>query len=117
MTTYLDWKDKKLDGKTYDVVIIGAGIAGLTAAIYAKRAHKSVIVLEEKTHGGQIIQTFGIANWPGEISISGVDLMNNVHEQVKSLRANFDYVDVNKIEKDGDEYTVWSDEFWYKVRP
>ena len=50
----------------YDVVIVGAGIAGLTAAIYAKRAGKSVLVLEGKTYGGQIINTFQIENWPGK---------------------------------------------------
>ncbi|MDO4526474.1 MAG: thioredoxin-disulfide reductase [Candidatus Saccharibacteria bacterium] len=116
MTTYLNWKDKKLDGKTYDVAIIGAGIAGLTAAIYARRAHKSVIVFEQRTHGGQIIQTFHIENWPGEECISGVDLMNNVFKQTEKLRANFEYLDIQKIEKDGDLWKLSSDDYWYKAR-
>ena len=47
--------------KQYDVVVIGAGIAGMTAAIYVKRAGKNVIVLDAKTYGGQIIQTMDIS--------------------------------------------------------
>ena len=89
------------DPYTYDVAIIGAGMAGLTAAIYAARANKSVIVLEGKTHGGQIITSNKIANYPGIPSVSGVDLMNNVYEQAKKLGAVIEYEEVLGAELDG----------------
>ena len=53
--------------KKYDVIIVGAGIAGLTAAIYVSRAGKSVLVLESTMQGGQIINTINIENWPGRL--------------------------------------------------
>ena len=89
------------DPYIYDVAIIGAGMAGLTAAIYAARANKSVIVLEGKTHGGQIITSHKIANYPGIPSVSGVDLMNNVYEQAKKLGAVIEYEEVLGAELDG----------------
>ena len=57
----------------YDIIIVGAGPAGLTAAIYARRAQKSVLVLEAKSYGGQIINTPNIENYPCINSISGFD--------------------------------------------
>ncbi len=56
-----------------DVIIVGAGPAGMTAAIYARRASKSVLVLEAKSYGGQIINTPDIENYPVEAHISGFD--------------------------------------------
>lgn len=93
-----------------DIAIIGAGIAGLTAAIYAARANKKVVVLEGKTHGGQIITTDKIANYPGISSISGVDLMNNVYEQVKSLGAKVEYAEVLSVNLDGDIKEIVTEE-------
>ena len=83
----------------YDVVIVGAGIAGLTAAIYAKRAGKSVLVLEERTYGGQIINTFQIENWPGDYGVSGVDLMQKIYKQATELGAEVEFEEVVAIEK------------------
>ena len=79
-----------MQDKIYDVIVIGAGMAGLTAAIYAVRANKKVLVLEGKTHGGQIITTFHIANYPGLPKVSGVDLMNSVYNQAKELGAEIE---------------------------
>lgn len=84
----------------YDVVIVGAGIAGLTAAIYACRAGKSVLVLESRIHGGQIINTVNIENWPAEPGISGVELMNKIYHQAIDLGAEVEYDEVVSIEKD-----------------
>ena len=56
-----------------DVIIIGAGTAGLTAAIYALRAGKSVLVLEQGNYGGQIINTPKVENYPGIEQISGYE--------------------------------------------
>lgn len=65
----------------YDIVIIGAGPAGLTAAIYARRADKSVLVLERETFGGQITHSPKIENYPGFIEMSGNELGEKLIEQ------------------------------------
>ena len=67
----------------YDIIIVGAGTAGLTAAIYGVRAGKSVLVLEAKTYGGQIINTPKIENYPGIKEISGFEYAKNLYEQAK----------------------------------
>ena len=71
----------------YDVIIIGAGPAGLTAAIYARRAEKKVLVLEAKSYGGQIINTLDIENYPAEEHISGFDFATKLYNQAKNLGA------------------------------
>ena len=92
--------------KKYDVVIIGAGIAGMTAGIYAVRAGKSVLILESKVEGGQIINTINIENWPGDYRISGVDLTRKIKEHTEKLGVEYDYLDISKIEKDGDGWMI-----------
>ena len=69
----------------YDIIIIGAGPAGLTAAIYARRASKTVLVLEAKTYGGQIITTNKIDNYPAEPGISGPEFAKKLYDQVIEL--------------------------------
>ena len=69
----------------YDIIIVGAGTAGLTAAIYGVRAGKSVLGLEAKTYGGQIINTPKIENYPGIKEISGFEYAKNLYEQAKEL--------------------------------
>jgi thioredoxin reductase (NADPH) len=73
----------------YDIIIIGAGPAGLTASIYARRALKSVLVMEKANYGGQIVNSSNIENYPGEKSISGVDFANKLYEQAKALGIEF----------------------------
>ena len=73
----------------YDIVIIGAGPAGLTAAIYARRASKSVLVLEAMSYGGQIINTPDIENYPVAAHISGYEFATKVYEQAQALGAEF----------------------------
>ena len=92
--------------KKYDVIIVGAGIAGMTAAIYSARANKKVLILESSIEGGQIINAISVKNWPGELTISGVDLTRKVKEQAKELGAEFNYAKVEKIEKNGDDWTI-----------
>ena len=75
----------------YDIIIIGAGPAGLTSAIYAKRASKSVLVLEAKTYGGQIINTPDIENYPVAAHISGFEFATKVYEQAQALGAEFKF--------------------------
>ena len=83
--------------KSFDIIIIGAGIAGLTAAIYARRAGKSVLVLEASTYGGQIINTLDVQNWPGVESISGADLMQKIYHQANKLGMDIEYEEVLSI--------------------
>lgn len=81
----------------YDIIIIGAGIAGMTAGIYASRAGKTVLILEGKMHGGQIINTSVIENWPGDYGVSGPDLMNKVYNQAIELGVKIEYEEVLEI--------------------
>ncbi len=90
----------------YDIIIIGAGTAGMTAAIYARRASKSVLVLEAGAYGGQIINTPDIENYPVEAHISGYDFATKLYEQTAALGAEFAFERAEKIELNGDVKTV-----------
>lgn len=93
----------------YDIIIIGAGPAGLTSAIYAKRANKNVLVLEAKNYGGQIINTLDIENYPANEHISGFDFATNLYNQVKNLGAEIKYekvVDINNLGKEKEVITT-----------
>lgn len=98
----------------YDCIIIGAGMAGLTAAIYLQRAGKNALVLESKIHGGQIINTINIENWPGDFGVSGAELMQKIYEQAKELGAKVEYEEVIKI-IDGAEKVVKTEDGEYSA--
>lgn len=87
----------------YDVVIIGAGPAGMTAAIYAARADMKVLMLDKLAPGGQIINTNEIQNYPGVGTINGADLAYQMFEHTQQFEdITFDYRTVKEIkEKDG----------------
>ena len=72
----------------YDLIVIGAGPAGLTAAIYARRADKSVLVLDKGMFGGQMTFSPKIENYPGYDSISGNELVSKMFMQVSKLGVN-----------------------------
>ena len=78
------------DTPQYDIVIAGAGPAGLTAAIYARRAGKSVMILEKDTFGGQITHSPLVENYPGVPAISGNDLAEKLIDQALDLGAELD---------------------------
>ena len=99
--------------KIIDIVIIGAGIAGMTAAIYAKRAGKNVLVLEQKAYGGQILNSTNIANWPGETRISGTDLSDKIYHQMNNLGIKISYETVLSIENNNGSFIVKTDESEY----
>lgn len=82
----------------YDVVIIGAGMAGLTAGIYAARGNLKVKILEEKSFGGQIINSLNVENYPGFLNIKGFDLAKNFYDQAISLGCEITYEKVIGIE-------------------
>ena len=81
-----------------DIIIIGAGPAGLTSAIYARRAGKSVLILEGLSYGGMIVNAKEVENYPGFKSISGYDLATNLYNQVIHLGAEVIYENAFKIE-------------------
>ena len=82
-----------------DIVIIGAGTAGLTAAIYACRSGLSCVVLEEKMYGGQIVNTGEIENYPGMPGVNGFDFANALHQQAEALGAKIQFSPVKAISK------------------
>ena len=97
-----------------DIIIIGAGMAGLTAALYAGRMNFSTLVLENAIVGGQIANATGIENYPGFLSVAGADLIKTVQQQAESFGAVVDEFDaiekvdlsgaVKRIETDGAVY-------------
>ena len=97
----------------YDIIIVGAGPAGLTAAIYALRANKKVLVLEAKTYGGQIVNASNIENYPGIKSISGFDFSTNLYNQVKDLGGEIKIETVINI---NDEKEVTTNKDKYKSK-
>ena len=68
----------------YDIIIVGAGPAGLTAAVYARRANKTVLILDKAAFGGQITFSPKVENYPGFESISGSELADKMVDQVLS---------------------------------
>ncbi len=87
----------------YDVIVVGAGPAGLSAAIYGVRAGKSVLMLEQKTYGGQIVTTPEVENYPGIAKISGFEFAMKLYEQATSLGAKLEFEKVIKIEENQSE--------------
>lgn len=86
----------------YDIIVIGAGTAGLTAAIYGVRAGKKVLVLEENIYGGRIIKASAVENYPGIERISGADFSIQLFEQAKKLGVEIQYKKAVSIEGKGD---------------
>ena len=82
----------------YDVIVIGAGTAGMTAGIYARRAGKTVLIIEKKNYGGQIINTPEVENYPGISKVSGFTFANNLYNQTRELGAEFKFEEVIKIQ-------------------
>ena len=97
----------------YDIIIVGAGPAGMTAAIYALRANKKVLIFEAKNYGGQLLAASKIENYPGIDEITGVDLAQDMYEQTKKLGAEFKFETVIKI---GDDNTVITNKGEYKTK-
>ncbi|MED3661018.1 thioredoxin-disulfide reductase [Ureibacillus terrenus] len=91
--------------KIYDVIIIGAGPAGMTAAVYTSRANLSTLMLERGIPGGQMANTEEIENYPGFESILGPELSTKMFEHAKKFGAEYAYGDVTEV-IDGEEYKV-----------
>jgi len=100
----------------YDIIIIGAGPAGLSAAIYGVRAGKSVLVLEADSYGGQIINTPEIENYPAIKHISGYDFATNLYEQAIELGAEIKFEKVLEIKSEDHDKKVITDSNQYDAK-
>ena len=85
-----------------DIAIIGAGTAGLTAAIYCRRAGMDTVIYEAEAYGGQIINTPEIENYPGLMNISGYEFATKLYEQATALGAALEFDKIVSIERNGD---------------
>ncbi|SES70029.1 thioredoxin reductase (NADPH) [Salinibacillus kushneri] len=104
------------EDKIYDVIIAGAGPAGLTAAVYTSRADLDTLMLERGIPGGQMANTEDVENYPGFDHILGPDLSNKMFEHAKKFGAEYGYGDIKEI-RDGKEYkTVLAGDKEYKAR-
>ena len=94
----------------YDIIIVGSGPAGLTAAVYAQRAGKSVVVIEKNGFGGQIAYSPKVENIPGTIQISGAEFADKLLEQAINLGAYLELETVTGIEKTGEGFVAHTEE-------
>lgn len=101
--------------KQYDVIILGAGPAGLTASIYAVRSGLKTLVIENKMVGGQATLTYEIKNYPGFESISGMDLTMQMQAQAENLGVEFEYDTVEDINLNEKTVTTSMEQFSAKA--
>ena len=94
----------------YDIIIIGGGPAGLTAAVYALRAGKKVLVIEKNGFGGQIAYSPKVENIPGTQQISGSEFAEKLIEQVMNLGADVELENVIRVESEGERKRVYTEE-------
>lgn len=93
----------------HDIIIIGAGPAGLTAGLYALRSGKTVKIFEKESIGGQISTSPKVENYPSIKQISGMELSTNMFEQVMELGIDFEYDEIKEIIKTSEGFTVKTD--------
>jgi thioredoxin reductase (NADPH) len=101
--------------KIYDVIIAGAGPAGMTAAVYTSRANLSTLMIERGMPGGQMANTEDVENYPGFESILGPDLSTKMFEHAKKFGAEYAYGDIKEIIDNGDFKTVVAGSKQYKA--
>ncbi|SFJ44066.1 thioredoxin reductase (NADPH) [Halobacillus dabanensis] len=104
------------EDRIYDVIIAGAGPAGMTAAVYTSRANLDTLMIERGIPGGQMANTEDVENYPGFESILGPDLSNKMFDHAKKFGAEYAYGDIKEV-VDGKEYkTVKAGNKEYKAR-
>jgi len=94
----------------HDIIIVGGGPAGLTAAIYALRAGKTALVIEKNGFGGQIAYSPKVENIPGTAVISGAEFADKLTDQAMALGMDVELENVVEIEKDGETFSVLTEE-------
>ncbi len=93
----------------YDLIIVGAGPGGMSAALYAQRAGLRSLVLESSMYGGQMVTTPEVENYPALRAVSGFDLAQNMYDQMMALGAEFQFCSVLSAQKTEDGFSVETD--------
>jgi len=104
------------DERIYDVIIAGAGPAGMTAAVYASRANLSTLMIERGIPGGQMANTEDVENYPGYDHILGPDLSNKMFDHSKKFGAEYAHGDIKEIIDEGDYKTIKAGDKEYKTK-
>lgn len=99
-----------------DTIIVGGGMAGMTAALYCLRNNKKVLVIEKETIGGQISMSPKVENYPTIQQISGTELADLTFEQISNLGVQFEIETVEKIDKKDNVFTVKTNYNTYKAK-
>lgn len=99
-----------------DVIIIGGGPAGMSAALYLRRSNRSVLILEKENFGGQIANSPKVENFPTHKEISGLELSDMMFNQINDLGADFELEDVIKLEKVGEIFKVTTNYNVYEAK-
>ncbi|GAA0071956.1 thioredoxin-disulfide reductase [Clostridium sardiniense] len=103
--------------KEIDLIIVGGGPAGLTAAIYASRARLDMLLLEDKVMGGQVRNSYTVENYPGFKKVAGSELADIMQQQAEELGATIEEFDIiENVKLDGEEKIVETEEFIYKPK-
>jgi len=90
----------------YHTIIIGAGISGMTAALYLKRANKEVCIIEKSAPGGQLLRTSTVENYPACKKTDGATLAMNLYEQMNELEISIKFEEVTEIKKNEEGYLI-----------
>lgn len=99
----------------YDVIVIGAGPGGMTAALYATRANLNVLVLDRGPYGGQMNNTDAIDNYPGFTEVKGPELSQKMYDTLMKFEPDYKYGNVQSVELDGDEKVIKTDDEEYRA--
>ena len=94
----------------YDVIVVGGGPAGMTAALYALRNGKSALVIEKQGFGGQITHSPKVENYPGSLSMSGNEFADRVLEQILAQGADIEFETVTEVSSEADRKVVRTEE-------
>lgn len=100
----------------YDIIIIGMGISGITAGIYAKRSNKKVLLIDKGTIGGLLNNIDKVSNYPGLINIEGPEFANILENQIKDLNIPYVFEEVKSLELNGDTKKVITNNNVYETK-
>lgn len=99
----------------FDVIIIGAGPAGMNTALYTQRSHLKTLILDKGMYGGQLNNTLEVENYIGVGKISGMELAESMYQQIEDLGVEYQYGELLSITKEGDLFIVVTDVETYQA--